>query len=53
MARKIKEAGGDPAKLLHTFTVGLKEVEGEAKYNDLMYAKQVADFIGSHAPRVA
>jgi asparagine synthase (glutamine-hydrolysing) len=47
MARKIKERGGDPAKLLYTFTVGLKEVEGEAKYNDLMYAKQVADVIGS------
>jgi asparagine synthase (glutamine-hydrolysing) len=47
MARKIREVGGDPAKLLQTFTVGLKEVEGDAKYNDLMYAKQVADFIGS------
>jgi asparagine synthase (glutamine-hydrolysing) len=47
MARKMREAGHDPGKLLHTFTVGLKEVEGEAKYNDLMYAKQVADLIGS------
>src|SRR5262245_16765775 len=47
IARKIKEAGGNPAQLLHTFTVGLKQFEGEAKYNDLMYAKQVADFIGS------
>jgi len=46
MARKIKEAGGRP-DTLHTFTVGLKEVEGEAKYNDLMYAKQVAEQIGS------
>jgi asparagine synthase (glutamine-hydrolysing) len=48
MARKIKEAGGRPDQLLHTFTVGLKEVEGDAKYNDVMYAKQVADLIGSH-----
>jgi asparagine synthase (glutamine-hydrolysing) len=47
MARKIKEGGGNVAQQLHTFTVGLKEVEGEAKYNDLMYAKQVADLIGS------
>jgi asparagine synthase (glutamine-hydrolysing) len=47
IARKIKEGGGNPAHLLHTFTVGLKQFEGEAKYNDLMYAKQVADLIGS------
>ena len=47
IARKIKEAGGNPAHLLQTFTVGLKQFEGEAKYNDLMYAKQVADLIGS------
>jgi asparagine synthase (glutamine-hydrolysing) len=46
MARKIKEAGGR-ADTLHTFTVGLKQFEGDAKYNDLMYAKQVADLIGS------
>ncbi|HET6148258.1 MAG TPA: asparagine synthase (glutamine-hydrolyzing) [Polyangia bacterium] len=46
MARKIKEAGGR-ADTLHTFTVGLKQYEGDAKYNDLMYAKQVADLIGS------
>jgi asparagine synthase (glutamine-hydrolysing) len=46
MARKIKEAGGR-ADSLHTFTVGLKQFEGDAKYNDLMYAKQVADLIGS------
>jgi asparagine synthase (glutamine-hydrolysing) len=46
MARKIKEAGGR-ADILHTFTVGLKQFEGDAKYNDLMYAKQVADLIGS------
>jgi asparagine synthase (glutamine-hydrolysing) len=47
IARKIKEGGGNVAQLLQTFTVGLKQFEGEAKYNDLMYAKQVADFIGS------
>ncbi len=47
IARKIKEAGGNPAKQLITYTVGLKQFEGEAKYNDLMYAKQVADLIGS------
>jgi asparagine synthase (glutamine-hydrolysing) len=46
MARKIKEAGGDP-KELQTFTVGLESFEGDPKYNDLTYAKQVADFIGS------
>jgi asparagine synthase (glutamine-hydrolysing) len=47
MARKIKESGGDPARLLHTFTVGLREVEGDDKYSDLKYARQVADLIGS------
>jgi len=47
IARKIKEAGGNVRQLLHTFTVGLKQFEGEAKYNDLIYAKQVADLIGS------
>ena len=47
MARKIREAGGDPKTTLHTFTVGLKELEGNPKYNDLVYAKQVADYIGS------
>ena len=46
MSRKIKEAGGRP-DTLHTFTVGLKEHEGEPKYSDLMYAKQVAELIGS------
>jgi asparagine synthase (glutamine-hydrolysing) len=48
MARKIREAGGDPKTTLHTFTVGLKELEGNPKYNDLVYAKQVADYIGSN-----
>src|SRR5262245_26400474 len=47
IARKIKEAGGNPAQLLHTFTVGLKQFEGDPQYNDLKYAKQVADLIGS------
>lgn len=28
--------------LLHTFTVGLAEFEGDTKYNDLFYARQVA-----------
>jgi asparagine synthase (glutamine-hydrolysing) len=46
MARKIKERGGDP-KTLQTFTVGLESFEGDAKYNDMTYAKQVADHIGS------
>ncbi|HTA21043.1 MAG TPA: asparagine synthase (glutamine-hydrolyzing) [Polyangia bacterium] len=46
MARKIKEAGGDP-KSLQTFTVGLESFEGDPKYNDMGYAKQVADYIGS------
>jgi asparagine synthase (glutamine-hydrolysing) len=46
MARKIKEAGGSPTQL-HTFTVGLKELEGNSQYTDLVYAKQVADLIGS------
>jgi asparagine synthase (glutamine-hydrolysing) len=47
IARKIREAGGNPAQTLHTFTVGLKQFEGDPLYNDLMYAKQVADLIGS------
>jgi asparagine synthase (glutamine-hydrolysing) len=46
MARKIKERGGDP-KTLQTFTVGLESFEGDVKYNDMTYAKQVADYIGS------
>jgi asparagine synthase (glutamine-hydrolysing) len=32
---------------LHTFTVGLKEVEGEPAYTDLAYARKVAEHIGS------
>jgi len=35
------------AQPLHTFTVGLADVEGQEKYNDLIYAKQVADLIHS------
>lgn len=29
---------------IHTFTVGLAEFEGDTKYNDLHYARQVAEF---------
>ncbi|PYT21531.1 MAG: hypothetical protein DMG57_38320, partial [Acidobacteria bacterium] len=32
---------------LHTFTVGLAELEGQAKYNDLDYARRVAGLIHS------
>lgn len=32
---------------LHTFTVGLAEFEGDAKYNDLYYARQVAAYAKS------
>jgi len=32
---------------VHTFTVGLAETEGDAKYNDLAYARRVASDIGS------
>ena len=42
----MSRAMSDP-KQLHTFTVGLREVEGEEKYNDMKYAKQVAELIGS------
>ena len=31
------------AQPLHTFTVGLAEFEGETKYNDLYYARKVAE----------
>jgi asparagine synthase (glutamine-hydrolysing) len=43
MARKM----ANPSKDLHTFTVGLQEFEGDAKYNDLTYAKQVAEICKS------
>ena len=32
---------------LHTFTVGLADLEGHEKYNDLEYARRVAQFIHS------
>jgi asparagine synthase (glutamine-hydrolysing) len=35
------------ASPLHTFTVGLAEFEGDSKYNDLYYARQVADYAKS------
>ncbi len=33
---------------LHTFTVGLADVEGQSRYNDLVYAREVARLIESH-----
>lgn len=35
------------ASQLHTFTVGLAEFEGDSKYNDLFYARQVAQAAGT------
>jgi len=35
------------ARPLHTFTVGLADLEGNEKYNDLEYARRVARFIQS------
>ncbi|AKU98427.1 Asparagine synthetase [Labilithrix luteola] len=32
---------------IHTFTVGLSEFEGDTKYNDLHYARQVAKLAGT------
>jgi asparagine synthase (glutamine-hydrolysing) len=40
----LARAGAAP---LHTFTVGLAEFEGDVKYNDLHYARQVAAFAGT------
>jgi asparagine synthase (glutamine-hydrolysing) len=37
----------DRSRPLHTFTVGLADVEGDQKYNDLVYARRVAASIGS------
>jgi asparagine synthase (glutamine-hydrolysing) len=37
----------DRSRTLHTFTVGLADVEGDAKYNDITYARRVAASIGS------
>lgn len=40
----LSRQGANP---LHTFTVGLAEFEGDAKYNDLYYARQVAEYAKS------
>jgi asparagine synthase (glutamine-hydrolysing) len=40
----LSRQGASP---LHTFTVGLAEFEGDAKYNDLHYARQVAEYAKS------
>jgi asparagine synthase (glutamine-hydrolysing) len=37
----------DRSRRLHTFTVGLADLEGDAKYNDIEYARRVAASIGS------
>jgi asparagine synthase (glutamine-hydrolysing) len=37
----------DRSRPLHTFTVGLAGLEGDAKYNDIEYARRVATSIGS------
>lgn len=43
-ASLLARSGSSP---LHTFTVGLAGVEGQDKYNDLLYARQVAEAIHS------
>ena len=40
----LSRQGANP---LHTFTVGLAEFEGDSKYNDLHYARQVAEYAKS------
>lgn len=40
----LSRQGANP---LHTFTVGLADFEGDAKYNDLYYARQVAEYAKS------
>jgi len=40
----LSRQGANP---LHTFTVGLAEFEGDTKYNDLYYARQVAEYAKS------
>ena len=40
----LSRQGANP---LHTFTVGLAEFEGDQKYNDLHYARQVAEYAKS------
>src|SRR5262249_62305304 len=37
----------DRSRPLHTFTVGLPDLEGDAKYNGVAYARRVAASIGS------
>lgn len=37
----------DRSRPLHTFTVGLADHEGDARYNDMTYARRVAHAIGS------
>jgi asparagine synthase (glutamine-hydrolysing) len=37
----------DRSRPVHTFTVGLADLEGQAKYNDVQYARQVATSIRS------
>jgi asparagine synthase (glutamine-hydrolysing) len=43
-ASLLASFGSNP---LHTFTVGLADLEGNEKYNDLLYARKVADVIHS------
>jgi asparagine synthase (glutamine-hydrolysing) len=40
----LSRGGANP---LHTFTVGLSEFEGDSKYNDLYFARQVAEYAKS------
>jgi len=40
----LSRQGASP---LHTFTVGLAEFEGDTKYNDLYFARQVAEYAKS------
>jgi asparagine synthase (glutamine-hydrolysing) len=40
----LSRQGANP---LHTFTVGLAEFEGDTKYNDLYFARQVAEYARS------
>jgi asparagine synthase (glutamine-hydrolysing) len=40
----LSRQGANP---LHTYTVGLAEFEGDSKYNDLHYARQVAEYAKS------
>ena len=37
----------DRTRPLHTFTVGLADVEGDSQYNDMAYARKVSASIGS------